>query len=250
AKIEKTTLKNVFIGKWRNDLSFLIDNRLIVLIEHQSTINENMPMRMLQYICETYNKLFKKEDLYAETKKFIPKPVFIVLYNGEKDMEKDYCEYRLSDMFLGFDGSKETPDLELTVYVYNINKGHNAEMVVRSRILNGYVTLIAEIRENKKTMGLDDAIEKAIEDCLKKDILTDFLNKHKEEIKIMLVAEWDFDLEKKVLKQESWQGGREEGQKETLQKNVRRMYQKGYDVEAIADALDLSNDDVIGILGL
>ncbi|MDR2693310.1 MAG: hypothetical protein LBB74_03740, partial [Chitinispirillales bacterium] len=37
AKIEKTTLKNVFIGKWRNDLSFLIDNRLIVLIEHQST---------------------------------------------------------------------------------------------------------------------------------------------------------------------------------------------------------------------
>jgi predicted transposase/invertase (TIGR01784 family) len=107
-------------------------------------------------------------------------------------------------------------------------------------------------------MGLDDAIEKAIEDCLKEGILTDFLNKHKEEIKTMLVAEWDFDLEKKVLKQESWQEGlqkgreegREEGQKELLQKNVQRMHQKGYGATAIADALDLSNDDVIGILGL
>jgi predicted transposase/invertase (TIGR01784 family) len=142
AKIEKTTLKNVFIGKWRNDLSFLIDNQLIVLIEHQSTINKNMPLRMLPYICETYNKFFKKEDLYAETKKFIPKPIFIVLYNGEKDIEKDYCEYRLSDMFLGFDSSKEAPDLELVVHVYNINKGHSAEMIVRKpntqRLRNAY----------------------------------------------------------------------------------------------------------------
>jgi len=49
--IDINTLSNIFLMKQINDISFLIDNRLVVLIEHQSTINENMPLRLLEYIC-------------------------------------------------------------------------------------------------------------------------------------------------------------------------------------------------------
>jgi len=246
AKIEKTTLKNVLLGGWRNDLSFMLNGKLIVLVEHQSTINELISLRMLHYVCETYNHLYDKKDLYRKKKKPIPKPVFIVLYIGEEEMKEDYLEYRLSELFEDFDKTKEIPYLEVIVKVYNINKGHNAEMVEHSLLLSGYVEFVAEIRENKKTMSLEQSIKKAVEDCIEKEILTDFLNKHKKEIVNMLVTEWDYELEKEVVKEES----RLEGRLEALREVVEQMYRKGFSVEIIANITSLSEDDINDILGL
>ena len=42
-EIKINTLDEVFFKKQRNDLSFLIDNKFMVLVEHRSTLNENMP---------------------------------------------------------------------------------------------------------------------------------------------------------------------------------------------------------------
>ncbi|MDR1874100.1 MAG: hypothetical protein LBQ90_03675, partial [Synergistaceae bacterium] len=42
-EIEVVTLDNVlFLGR-RNDAAFIIEDRLVVLMEHQSTLCENMP---------------------------------------------------------------------------------------------------------------------------------------------------------------------------------------------------------------
>jgi len=254
AKIEITTLEVAFQGKWRNDLSFLLDGQLIVLIEHQSTINRNMPLRMLYYICEIYKKFIKREDIYSNTKITIPMPYFIVLYNGEKDLGSDFLEYRLCDMFEGFDEDKVKPFLNLIVHVYDINKGHNIKIVKRSRILDGYVTLMAKIRENNLTMGPNEAMEKAVEECLKEGILTDFLNKHRGEIVNMLVTEWDYVTEKRVLyrdaRQEGWQEGRHDGRQEQLQEDIASMYQEGLGVEAIARIVKRTEKDIKNILGL
>jgi predicted transposase/invertase (TIGR01784 family) len=250
ATIEKTTLKNVLLGGWRNDLSFVLNGRLIVLVEHQSTINQNMPLRMLHYVCEIYNHLYNKEDLYKEKKISIPMPIFIVLYNGEKEINDDYLEYRLSDLFSDADKQKGLPYLEVVVKFYNINIGHSVEMVEQSLLLSGYVAFVAEIRENKKTMNLEQAMKKAVEDCIKKGILADFLNKHKEEVVNMLVAEWDYELEKKVLKDESRQEGRLEGRLEALREVVEHMYKGGFSVTEIVKATGLSEKDVNDILGL
>jgi predicted transposase/invertase (TIGR01784 family) len=244
-KIEKTTLQNVLLGGWHNDLSFMLNGKLIVLVEHQSTINELISLRMLHYVCEIYNHLYDKKDLYRETKMPIPKPVFIVLYNGKKEMEEDYHEYRLSELFADFDKTKELPYLELVVKVYNINKGHNAEMVEQSLLLSGYVEFVAEIRENKKTMSLEQAIGKAVEDCIENGILTEFLNKHKKEVLNMLVAEWDYELEKEVVKEESLREGLSQGRKEI----VLHMYSEGFSVAEIVRATGLPDGDVNDILG-
>ncbi|MCL2218912.1 MAG: Rpn family recombination-promoting nuclease/putative transposase [Chitinispirillia bacterium] len=45
-------------------MAFILDNRLIVLIEHQSAIDQNMPYRMLQYVVETYKSMHELEDDY------------------------------------------------------------------------------------------------------------------------------------------------------------------------------------------
>ncbi|MCI6086324.1 MAG: Rpn family recombination-promoting nuclease/putative transposase [Selenomonas sp.] len=57
--IKIATLRNVFLDSQRNDLSFLWKGQAIVLMEHQSTWNENMPLRMLTYIEKIYKKLIK-----------------------------------------------------------------------------------------------------------------------------------------------------------------------------------------------
>jgi predicted transposase/invertase (TIGR01784 family) len=249
--IKKTTLKNVLsTGEWINDLSFLLDEKLVVLVEHQSTINENMPRRMLHYISEIYNQLCGKEDVYKAKKILIPKPIFIVLYNGEDENVPDYCEYRLSEQYFDFDGSKESPFLELVVKVYNINKGHNVERVRLSRLLSDYVAFVAEIRENNKTMSLRQAMEKVVEDCISKDILATFLNKYRKEIVNMLVKEWNQELAMKVRGEESELIGEQKGELKERRKVVNSMYQKGYGIGVIADVLCISEKEVKDILGL
>jgi predicted transposase/invertase (TIGR01784 family) len=250
-EIKKTTLKNVLSnGEWINDLSFLVGGKLVVLVEHQSTLNENMPRRMLHYISEIYNQLCEKEDVYKAKKSSIPKPIFIVLYNGDDENVPDCREYRLSELYFDFDGSKESPFLELVVNVYNINKGHNVERVRLSRLLSDYVAFVAEIRENNKTMSLRQAMEKAVEDCINKNILAAFLKKYRKEIVNMLVKEWNQELAMKVRSEESWQEGIQRGRQEQLLETVNSMYRKSYGIGVIADVLCISEKEVKDILGL
>jgi hypothetical protein len=65
------------------------------LIEHQSTINPNMSIRLLFYIAKIYEKLVDNRKIYSQTKLIIPRPEFIVLYNGEDDSPlKAPCAFR------------------------------------------------------------------------------------------------------------------------------------------------------------
>ena len=61
-EIEITTIDNfLFLGR-RNDVSFLIGDEM-VLLEHQSTHNPNMPLRGLQYFERVYSKHIAVNEL-------------------------------------------------------------------------------------------------------------------------------------------------------------------------------------------
>ena len=64
AIVDINTLSNVLFMKQINDVSFTIDDRLVVLVEHQSTICENVPLRLLMYIGRVYEKIIDREKLY------------------------------------------------------------------------------------------------------------------------------------------------------------------------------------------
>ncbi|MDR2555114.1 MAG: Rpn family recombination-promoting nuclease/putative transposase, partial [Fibromonadaceae bacterium] len=80
------------------DIAFVLEDRLIVLIEHQSSINNNMPLRMLQYLSAEYAMIVDRKSLYKQKRIMIPSPEFIVLYNGDKKFP-DYKELKLSDSY-------------------------------------------------------------------------------------------------------------------------------------------------------
>jgi uncharacterized protein YaaW (UPF0174 family) len=223
--IDINTLSDVLFRRQRNDISFLLNNRLIVLIEHQSTINDNMPLRFLMYIAKLYQEITCPEDKFKRKLGKIPKPEFIVLYNGE-DNYPDYKELRLSDAFMKTDKIKIDLPLELVVQVYNINKGRNQEILSKSHTLYSYSRFIDKIREyqkeyqwkypdkDEKKKLLDKAARSAIKYCIKNNILKDFLRKHGSEVLNMLYAEYDPEVEMKVVREEALEEGREEGLEE------------------------------------
>ncbi|MDR1687579.1 MAG: Rpn family recombination-promoting nuclease/putative transposase [Clostridiales bacterium] len=100
--VEMKTIKTVLSSKQRNDLSFIVDGNLAVFIEHQSTINPNMPLRLLKYVSLFFEEYCSfGEALYRENLLHLPKPEFFMLYNGEKRLSAN--ELKLSNSFLSLE---------------------------------------------------------------------------------------------------------------------------------------------------
>ena len=150
ATIDINTLSGVLYMDQINDLSFTVGNLLVVIMEHQSSVNPNMPLRVLMYIAYIYEKIISRNLLYKTKLEKIPTPEFIVLYNG-KEPYPDRSTLRLSDAFKDACGllgvENPAPALELIVQVYNINDGHNAEILRKSRTLGGYSAFVGKVRE-------------------------------------------------------------------------------------------------------
>jgi hypothetical protein len=202
-----TTLRGVLYMNRLNDLSFLAGDRLVFVIEHQSSLNRNMPLRILLYIARVYEQIVDRRSLYKDSLIRLPRPEFIVLYNGKEDAP-DQWEQRLSDAFMEVEGDRKSP-LDLTVRVYNINKGKNEELLRRSESLAGYAGFVAKVRENSASMPLDEAVTEAVRHCARNRILGGFFEEHGSEALNMLLEEWDLDEAKEVWLEEGMEKGRE-----------------------------------------
>ena len=226
-KVEVTTLQNTFLSGVVNDMSILLDNVLLVLIEHQSTICGNMPLRMLEYVTKTYTGFITKKDVYSGRKIELPRPVFIVLYNGTAKMgDREF--HRLSDSY-----TKALPvftdmgGLELGVTVINVNDPRNKKLVKTCKLLDGYCIFNNALNRNTKTMDLLAAINKTIDDCIARGVLTDFLEKHRKELTTMLFEGLDTKTTLKIHGEEKYKEGRAEGLTKGLTKGLKKGRAEG-----------------------
>ena len=213
--LEIVTLENAIYMGMKNDLAFIIDTNLY-LYEHQSTYNPNMPLRDLFYISNEYQKLLDKKSLYSSSLQKIPAPNFIELYNGT-DTLSDFSEHRLSSAFENLSGE---PKLELIVTVLNINEGHNALLMEHCQTLKEYSQYVAKVRKYAAGMPLDQAVEYAVDECIKENILADFLRKNRAEVISMSIFEYDKEEEEKKLRKAEYEAGVEAGEKSGIQKGI------------------------------
>lgn len=205
------TLENAIYMSMQNDLSFLIDMRLS-LYEHQSTFNPNIPLRFLLYLSNLYSKLIKGMNIYGSKKLLIPPPRFVVFYNG-RDKRPDYEEFRLSDLYT-IQG--EDVSLELTVEVFNINKGHNKELVETCKDLQDYVEYTHRVRTYAEAMPIEKAVEKAINECIQEGILRDFLEANRAEAIKVSIYEYNEQEHIRMEREDAFEDGRKLGHDEGL----------------------------------
>ena len=237
------TLTDVLYMDNINDVSFTVDNRMVVLIEHQSSINPNMPLRLLLYIARVYEKIMDRKKFYLKKLEKIPLPEFIVLYNGTAPFP-DHKVLKLSDAFKDASGLKAAipaaPALELVVQVYNINKGHNQEILQKCSTLYGYAFFIALIRENKKTMKKEDAVLTAVKHCIEHGIIKQFLETHSTEVINML--DWNIEEAEAAWRDEYLAIGREEGLEKGREEIAKNALAKGFSVEVVRDLTGLDTE--------
>ncbi|MDE7133174.1 MAG: hypothetical protein K2O65_15535 [Lachnospiraceae bacterium] len=216
SNLEITTLENAVYMNYKNDISFVFDFELL-LYEHQSTYNPNMPLRDLFYVSRVLQRRIKDENLYSRKLVRIPAPRFVVFYNGT-DFQPEQQVLRLSD---AFEKQQDQPALELTVIVYNINLGHNQELLETCGLLKEYAQYVEQVRSFAKAMSFPEAVEQAVEHCIRNGILSDFLSENRAEA--IAVSIFEYDEEKHIRSErKEW---REIGHAEGLAEGEARALQ-------------------------
>lgn len=235
-KLEIVTLENAIYMGVKNDLAFIIDTGLF-LYEHQSTYNANMPLRDLFYISSEYQELVDRESLYASKIQKIPAPNFIVFYNGTEKKDERWENY-LSE---AYENCPNEPGLELKVITFNINEGHNKELMEQCQILGEYARYVTKVRNYAKDIELDSAVEKAVNECIQEGILAEFLRKNKARVIAMSIFEYDKELEEKKLRKAEFEAGEINAKKEI----ANSFHKMGLPVSKIAEGLNVSEQKIL-----
>ncbi len=204
--LEINTLQNAIYMKMKNDVSFLF-NFQVNLYEHQSTVNPNMPLRDLFYVADLLQNYVKDCNLYARSLVKIPAPRFIVFYNG-KEKQPERRVRKLSD---AFSKKQENPELELIVTVLNINAGNNAEILGKCKTLKEYMQYIERVRGYASQMPIQEAVERAITECISEGILRDFLKRNRAEAMKVSIYEYNEEQHLATVRSEGYEDGLDEG---------------------------------------
>lgn len=238
-KLEIVTLESAIYMGMKNDLAFILDLNLF-LFEHQSTYNPNIPLRDLLYIASEYQKLVDTKSLYSSSLLKIPAPRFVVFYNGIREIG-EYMEHRLSEAYENLVGE---PALELKVMVFNINDGRNKKLMEQCKVLKEYSQYVARVRKYSKIMNLDDAVRRAVDECISEGILTEFLSKNRAEAIRMSIFEYDKEVEERKLRKAEFEYGKSEGEKAQSIIIVKRMLKAGEPVEKIQKYTGCTTEEI------
>ena len=244
--VENIKLDNVMYMNIINDVSCLVDGKIIVLAEHQSTINENMPLRFLEYIARLYEKLQAPTDRYLRKLSKIPTPEFYVFYNGIDDYPETTV-LKLSDAFII---KPEHAPLELTVQVLNINTDKANKLLAACKPLEDYSLFVEEVRKQTQ-LDSENGFTNAVKICIEKGILREYLMRKSREVINMLVAEYDYDTDIAVQREESLkigiQQGFSDGVYKTKLETARNLFRLGLSIENIAEATGLTKEEIESI---
>ncbi len=185
----------------------------------------NMALRMLLYIARLYEKLLDNENLYRKRQIQVFTPQFVLFYNGSEE-QPECTVQRLSD---SFKEKTKHPKLELEVVLYNIRRSgaYVPEILKKSKSLNDYSILVELVEQHREEgFSLSDAIKEAIRDCQAKGIMTEYLKARGSEAINMLNAEWDWEVARKVWREEDFEEGMEKGEQLGRQRSIESLMQK------------------------
>ncbi len=208
------TLENILTTGLYNDLGIQIRNRLILLVEAQSTFCINIVLRILLYLANTYKDYVDehKLNLYSTKPVKIPCPELYVVYTGNKKDAPD--ELHLSDLFDG-KGS-----VELTVRVLKRNNQND--------IIDQYVRFCEIANEQRKEHGrTEEAVSETIEQCMEEGVLAPFLSSRKKEIESIMMTVFSQDKAMEMWGMELFQQGEEVGIAKGIDKGIAQEQEEG-----------------------
>lgn len=218
------TLENVLTTGFYNDLGIQVRNRLILLVEAQSTFSVNIALRMLLYLAGTYKEYIEEQklDLYGSHPVEIPRPELYVVYTGDR---KEIPEtLRLSDLYQGA-GSAE-------VEVKVLRDDGTGD------ILDQYVRFCKIADEQREKYGLtQQAIDETIRICIAENVLAPFLASRQKEVLEIMVTLFDQEKIAEIHDYNVAKAARQEGREEGIRAMVSTLRSMSVEQKQIAQKL-------------
>lgn len=210
--IEDITIKHVLIDADYNDLGFSVGNRLMILVESQSTWTVNIIIRALIYLIQTYHDYFKRtnQNLYGSKKVNMPTPELYMIYTGDRKNIPDTIS--LSKEF--FDGAKTAIDTEVKVLYQENEKDIIGQYIIFSKVYN----------EQRKQYGnTKQAITETINICKDRNVLKEYLESKEQEVVDMMMTLFDDEQILKAYTKEI----EDNKERETARETAKLMLQNG-----------------------
>lgn len=178
--ITNVTIKNIFLDQPYNDVGFQVCDKLIILAECQANWTENIIVRSLMYLAQTYQEYIEstKQDIHGRKKVKLPEPELYVIYIGDRKEKPEYLY--LSKEF--FEDRKCAVEVKVKM-IYNGKKGD---------IINQYVTFTRIYNEQIRKLGRTrKAILETIRICSEKNVLKEYLESRKKEVVDIMMTLFD-----------------------------------------------------------
>ncbi len=236
--LQITSIEDVIYMGMKNDVSLLIHSRM-ALYEHQSTYNPNMPIRGMMYAAKLYEKYIETNNLniYGSSLIKLPVPQYVIFYNGSGKHEDEEM-LKLSD---AFQTKERIEGYEWTARMLNINYGRNKVLMEKCKPLQDYAIFIDKVKTYiGQKQPLREAVVRATEECIKEDVMAEFLKAHRAEVIDVCITEYNEEKVMDAIREE----GREEGREEL----ILNVYKRGKSAEAISDFLDIPLEKVKKII--
>ena len=211
------TITNVLTDNLYNDLGFIANNKLMILVEAQSTWTVNILVRVLLYLAQSYHEYFQRtsQDYYKSRKVRMPKPELYVIFTGNKGRKPD--RILLSEEF--FKGE----DIDIEVKAKVIYESDTDD------IINQYIIFCKVFNEQTKQHGMTQkAVTETIRICKDRNVLKEYLHSREKEVVTIMMSLFDEEqIMKSFIRSE-----RHDADRETAE----RMIRKGkMSLEEIAD---------------
>ncbi|MBQ8385025.1 MAG: hypothetical protein IJX45_07335 [Spirochaetaceae bacterium] len=209
-----------------------------------------MPLRLLEYVARIYGNIVDSKAKFSRHLVPLAKPEFIVFYTGNQELPPESYLY-LSDAFPN-QGQNADLTLELKVKVCTIKSEHPSPVVHSCTDLEQYAQFL-QLVEEAKAAGHETPLRWAIQEAVHRNILRDYLERKGGEVLSILMTEYDYATDMAVLKEESYEDGREEGISiglergayQTKLETARNLLSEGLIPQMVARCTDLPLETVL-----
>ena len=236
-QISSVTIQNVLLDQMYNDLGFVVKERLLLLVEAQSTWSKNIVIRVLLYLANTWKEYIqnKKLNIYGSGGMLLPKPELYVIYTGERKERPEWIF--LSEEF--FPGQECFVDVKVRM-LYDGKEGD---------ILNQYVTFTKIYNEQVKEYGrTKEAVLETIRICKNRKILKEYLESREKEVVDIMMTLFDQEYaverygdEKKAEgKAEGLAEGEAKGTMKAKQEMTYKLVDRRIPLETISEIVEIS----------
>ena len=198
-ELEDVTIKHIMVNGDYNDLGFSVGNRLLVLVESQSTWSYNIIIRALMYMMQTYHDYFQRtgQNLYGSKKVTLPKPELYVIFTGERKVIPDILT--LSQEF--FEGEDVAIEAKVKI-LYKESED----------IIGQYIIFCKVYNEQRKKFGrTEKTINETIRICMNRNVLKEYLESHKREVISMMMTLFEEEQIMKAYTKDVLEQGIEQG---------------------------------------